>query len=257
MILALDVGNTNILAGVTDSGKILFTGRFKTDDSKTETEYAIMFRSFLELHGLPPHKLDAAVMSSVVPSLTTILGKAVDALAHCAVITAGDIDTGLKLSTNNRQNLGQDLSTAAIAALAEYKPPLIIFDMGTATTISAIDANGVYLGCSIAPGIMISHDALAARTSQLPKVALEAPERVIGRSTPECIQSGLVYAQAAMMDGMIERMESELGAKATVLATGGLARFIAKHCKRKIICDDNLILKGLDIIYNRYQQSIN
>lgn len=251
MILALDVGNTHILAGCMEDGQILFTGRFKTDDSKTETEYAILLRSFLDLHHIAPAAIESAVMSTVVPPLTNILRRAVDTLAHCDTIVAGEVDTGLVVDEKNRQNLGQDLSTAAIAALAEYVPPLIIFDMGTATTISAIDADGVYVGCCITPGIMISRDALAARTSQLPKVGLDAPPHVIGRNTSECIRSGLVYAQAAMMDGMIERMEEELGGSATVLATGGLAKSIAQHCKRKVICDDNLILKGLYMIYQQ------
>lgn len=256
MILALDVGNTNILAGCIDNGKICFTGRFKTDSSKTETEYAILFHSFLELYHIKPAAVEGAVMSTVVPSLTNVLRNAVYHLTKQKLIVAGEVDTGLSINSNNRQNLGQDLSTAAIAALAEYKPPLIIFDMGTATTISAINADGVYVGCSIAPGIMISRDALAERTSQLPKVGLEAPAHVIGRSTPECIQSGLVYAQAAMMDGMIERMEEELGQSAVVLATGGLAKFIACHCKRSVICDDNLILKGLYMIYRQNKKTV-
>lgn len=258
MILALDVGNTHILIGCMDEKNIYSVGRFKTDDSKTETEYAIMMSNFLQIYKIAPADVEGAVISSVVPPLTSHLTDAIRLLTGKeAIVVDKDIDTGLKIDGANRQQLGQDLITGAVAALAEYKPPLLIFDMGTATTISAIDKNGVYIGCSIIPGVMISQEALAARTSQLPKISMEAPPQVIGRNTPDCMKSGMIYGSAAMMDGMIERMEEELGAKATVLATGGLAKFMVQYCRREIICDENLMLKGLYLIYTMQTEKNN
>lgn len=254
MILALDVGNTNILIGCMDEDKILFTGRFKTDDSKTETEYAILLENFLRIYNVQLSQIEGAVISSVVPPLTINLTNAIYILTgKTTVVVDKHIDTKLQIDITNRQQLGQDLITGAVAALAEYKPPILIFDMGTATTISAIDKHGVYIGCSILPGIMISQEALSSRTSQLPKISLDAPQTVIGRNTIDCMKSGLVYGNASMMDGMIDRMEEELGEPATVIATGGLSKFVAIHCRHNVICDDDLMLKGLYLIYKMQQ----
>ena len=139
----------------------------------------------------------------------------------------------------------------AVAAIAEYPVPAIVIDMGTATTFSVINEKKTYLGGAIIPGVRISLDSMTSRTSQLPKISLEAPRHTIGKNTIECIKSGAIYANASMIDGMIERINEELGREATVIATGGLSAFIIPHCKKKIIYDDNLLLKGLQIIYNK------
>ena len=138
-----------------------------------------------------------------------------------------------------------------MAGIAEYPVPLLIFDMGTANTVCVIDRNKNYVGGMIYPGIGVSLDSLTAHASQLGGISLEAPEHIIGKNTVECMKSGVIYSAAAAMDGIIDRLEEELGEKATVIATGGLAKRIVPYCRRKVILDDNLLLKGLYIIYQK------
>ncbi len=252
MILALDMGNTNIVIGGIDNEKVHFVSRVVTDRRKTGDEYAIMFNSILELNGIDKRKIDGAIISSVVPPLSGVIKYAIELMTGVTPLLVGPgVKTGLNILIDNPAQLGSDLVVDAVAAVAEYPLPLIIFDMGTATTLSVVDKNRNYLGGVIIPGIMVSQEAMTSRTSQLPRIGLEPPERVIGRNTVECMRSGLFNANASMIDGMIERVEDELGMPATVIATGGLSGFIVPYCKRKIICDDNLLLKGLLIIYNK------
>ncbi len=252
MILALDVGNTNIVMGCIDENKIHFQGRFSTDKQKTELEYAIMFKSILDLNNIDFTEIDGAVISSVVPPLVNILKQAIVMLTGCEPLVINDTTIiDMPIDIDNRKQLGNDLVVDAVAALAEHKPPLVIFDLGTATTISVVNADGVYIGGVIIPGIKTSQTALSSGTSQLPSISLDAPDNVIGRNTIDCMKSGAVFATASMMDGMIDRIEDELGTKATVIATGGLARTVVPHCRREILYDDDLLLKGMWIIYNK------
>lgn len=252
MILALDVGNTNIVMGCIDENKIHFQGRFSTDKQKTELEYAVMFKNILELNGIEREKIDGAVISSVVPPLVNILKRAIMMITESEPLIINDktiID--MPINMDNRKQLGNDLVVDAVAALAEHEPPIIIFDLGTATTISVIDKDGVYIGGVIIPGIKVSQTALSSGTSQLPYISLDAPEHVIGKNTIDCMKSGAIFATACMMDGMIERIEEELGTRATVVATGGLAKTVVPYCRRDIIFDDDLLLKGMWIIYKK------
>lgn len=252
MILALDVGNTNIVMGCIDEEQIHFQGRFATDKQKTELEYAIMFKNILDLNNIDCGNIDGAIISSVVPPIANILNRALVMLVGREPIMINDktiID--MPIDIDNRKQLGNDLVVDAVAALAEYKPPLIIFDMGTATTISVVNKDGVYIGGVIIPGIKTSQTALSSGTSQLPYISLEAPDNVIGRNTIDCMKSGAIFATSSMMDGMIERIEEEIGHSATVIATGGLAKSVVPHCRREIIYDDDLLLKGMWIIYNK------
>lgn len=253
MILALDVGNTNIVIGCIDNEKIYFSGRFKTDRNKTELEYAIMFKDVLDIYNIDVNDIDGAIISSVVPPLVSILSEAIETVTghKPIVVNHNKLDTGLKVDMDNSKQVGSDLVVDALAALAEYKPPLIIFDMGTATTISVIDRSSTYIGTVILPGIKISQDALTAETSQLPSISFDAPANVIGKNTIDCMKSGMVFGNASMMDGMIQRIKHQIGNDATVIATGGLAECIVEHCVEKVIFDDDLLLKGLLIIYNR------
>ena len=252
MILAIDVGNTNIVIGGIDENKIYFRGRFSTDKQKTELEYAIMFKNIFDIHGISADDIDGAVISSVVPPLVNILRLAVEMSACVSpLIINHRTVTGLTIDVDNRKQLGNDLVVAAAAAIAEYKPPIIIFDLGTATTISVINADGVYIGGVIIPGIKVSQTALSSGTSQLPYISLDAPENVIGRNTIDCMKSGAIFATASMMDGMIERIEEELGAKAVIAATGGLAKTVVPYCRHDIAYDDDLLLKGMWIIYSK------
>lgn len=252
MILALDMGNTNIVLGGIDENDIYFVSRVVTDRRKTGDEYAVIFNSILDLYNVDRSTIDGAIISSVVPPLTKIIKHAIEHILGITPMVVGPgVKTGLNILIDNPAQLGSDLVVDAVAATAEYPAPLIIFDMGTATTVSVIDKNKNYLGGVIIPGIMVSQESLTSKTSQLPRIGLDEPEKVIGRNTVECMRSGLYNANASMIDGMIERVEGELGMSATVIATGGLSKFIVPYCKREIIYDDSLLLKGLWIIYKK------
>lgn len=250
MILALDVGNTNIVIGCIEDGKIVCDGRLSTDHKKTMEEYAIHFKILLEMYDIDVKGFDGAIISSVVPPLTNALKQAVEKITGVTPVIVGPgVKTGLNIKTDNPNLLGADLVVDAVAAMNEYKAPLIIFDLGTATTCSVIDKNNNYIGGMIFPGVKVAADALSSNASQLPHISLEAPKNVIGRNTNDCMKSGIIFGAASMLDGVIERVEEEIGEKATVIATGGLAKCIIEHCKRKIVYDNDLLIKGLWQIY--------
>lgn len=253
MILAIDAGNTNIVLGCIDGGSILFTARVHTDRDKTEDEYGLIFRDLFELHRVDRRLIDGAILSCVVSELTETLRRAVELVIHHRPMVVGaGLKTGLNIKIDQPSQLGADLVADAVAAIAKYPKPIIIFDIGTANTMSVIDREGRFLGGAIMPGPRLSAASLSAETSQLPRIELEAPPRVISRSTTQCIQSGLIYGHAAMVDGLIERVEEELGEKAaTVVATGGMFQTIAPYCRREILRDDTLMLDGLRILYEK------
>lgn len=252
MILALDVGNTHIVLGCVENGTISHVARMSTQESRTENEYAVAISQILALEGVSRTNFEGAVLSSVVPQVTEVLSQAVKLLTGCEVLTVGSgIKTGLNIRIDNPAQLGPDLVVGAVAALELHKPPLILIDMGTATTFSVIDASGAFLGGAIVPGVGLSLDALVAGTSLLQKIPFEVPHRCIGSNTIDSMKSGVVLGTVSMLDGMIERIEAELGAPATVIATGGLAARIIPHCKHKILYDGDLLLKGLWAIYKK------
>ena len=252
MVLAIDMGNTNIVVGCIEKGKILFVERLCTDLSKTELEYAIGIKTVLELYDIKDNEIDGAIISSVVPPLTTILQTAVNKIIGKVPMVVGPgIKTGLNILMDNPKAMGADLIVDSVAGINEYGAPLIIIDMGTATTVSVIDKDKNYIGGMIYPGIGVSLDSLTAHASQLGGISIEAPEHMIGKNTTECMKSGLIYSSAAAMDGIIDRLQEQLGGEATVIATGGLAKKIVPHCRREIILDDDLLLKGLAIIYKK------
>lgn len=252
MILAIDVGNTNIVIGCCEGKSIKFVERISTKPDNTVLEYAVSFKTVLELYGIDPQSIDGAIISSVVPSVTYTISSAVKKIVGVeAKVIGPGIKTGVNIVIDNPAQLGSDLVVDAAAGIAEYPLPLIIFDMGTATTASVIDKNGNYLGGMIIPGVNISLNALTAGTSQLPRINLVPPKKVIGRNTVDCMKSGILFGTAASLDGIIDRIEAELGEKATVVATGGLAGSIIPYCNKKIILDDELLLKGLIVIYNK------
>lgn len=252
MILALDVGNSNIVFGCVDKEKTYFVSRLSTDRSCTDDEYAIRFKNLLELNGITPEKIKGSIISSVVPQLINILVMAVEkAVGVTPLVVGPGVKTGLNIKIDNPAQLGSDLVVDAVAALDAYPVPLVIIDMGTATTISVVDKNKYYLGGMILPGVKISLDALTSRTSLLQGISLEVPKKVIGSNTIDCMKSGLVYGNASVLDGLIDRIEEELGEKVTAVATGGLSKSIVPYCKREIIVDDNLLLKGLYLIYQK------
>lgn len=250
MILAIDIGNTNIVIGCFEGHNIKFTERLSTDHKATELEYAILFKNVLEIYSVTPKELDGGIISSVVPSLTNVIKHAMGKLSDSRILVIGPgIKTGLSILTDNPAQLGADLVVDAVACINEYPLPAAIFDMGTATTISVVNSSKSYLGTVIMPGIEVSLNSLVGGTSQLPKISLEAPKNVIGKNTVESMKSGIIFSTAASIDGMIEKLEEEMGQPLTVIATGGLAGTVIPYCKRKIILDDELLLKGLAVIY--------
>lgn len=250
MILAIDIGNTNIVIGCIRNDEILFVERLSTDSTKTVLEYAISFKNVLELYHLESGQIEGCILASVVPPVTNIIRDAAHKITGKPVLIIGPgVKTGLNILMDNPAQLGTDLVANAVAAIAEYKAPLIVLDMGTATTVSVMDKKKNYIGGMILPGIRVSSDSLTMRTSQLPKISLESPKRVIGTNTIDCMKSGIIYGNAACIDGVIQRIEKELGQKATVIATGGLAQCIIPHCTETIILDDELLLKGMRLIY--------
>lgn len=253
MILALDVGNTHTVMGCIEDGKIINVTRMSSDKLKTEHEYAVTICALLGFSKISLESITGAIISSVVPPITATLSKAVEIALGIKPMTVGaGLKTGVNIQIDNPAETGSDLVVAAAAALKHYKPPMIIIDMGTATTLSAIDKNGSFVGGAIAPGVGISLNALTEGASLLPRITMEAPKSSIGRNTIDCMKSGSILGSASMLDGMIARMEKELGAEnITVIATGGIASSIAPLCEHSIIIDDDLLLKGLYVIYEK------
>lgn len=256
MILAIDIGNTNIVLGCIKEKKIVREARMATDVIKTSDQYCAELKAMLDLLEIDRKSIEGSIISSVVPPVLNSFKTAIVKLTGKVPLVVGPgIKTGLNILLDNPAMAGGDLIVGAVAALAEYKPPLLVIDMGTATTMIAIDAKGNFLGGSIFPGVKISAEALSGKTAQLPAISLEAPKKAIGRNTIDCMRSGLMMGTAAMLEGMIDRMEEELGEPATVIATGGIARFILPMCRRQMIYDKDLLLKGLRILYENNQKS--
>lgn len=250
MILAVDIGNSNIVIGGIENEDILFQARLRTDSTKTSDEYCIDLKMLLEIHNVDLNKIEGSIISSVVPQVMNSFKTAILKLIGKESLVIGPgIKTGMNIKIDNPSQTGADLVVGGVAAQRLFKPPLIVVDMGTATTMIVLDESGSMLGGCIAPGVKISMDALTERTALLPGLQLDKPKRVIGRNTIDCMRSGIMLGAAAMLDGMIERMEEELGYSTTVVATGGIARFVVPLCKRDIHYDKDLLLKGLAILY--------
>lgn len=252
MILAVDIGNSNIVIGCFEDDTVLFIERLSTNQQCTALEYVISVKNIMEINGIELSAIEGCIISSVVPSVTQTVKAALERLTHTKVMIVGPgIKTGLKIMLDNPVQLGSDRVADAVAAVNLYPAPLIIIDMGTATTVSVIDKDKNYLGGMIIPGLRVSLDSLTMRTSQLPKIGIEPPKKVIGANTVDCMKSGIVYYSAAGIDGVIERIEETMQCTCTVVSTGGLADKIIPHCRREIIIDEQLLLKGLMIIYNK------
>ena len=248
MILAIDIGNTNIVVGCIDKEKIYLTERISTIRTKTELEYAIDIKTILDIHHINRADIEGAIISSVVPQITFAARLAVQKILKKDAMIVGP---GVNILLDNPGEMGADRVADAVAALAQYPVPLVIVDMGTATTISVVDDKKHYIGGMILPGVQISLDALTSRASQLSGISIEEPKKIIGKNTVDCMKSGILYGNAAAVDGIIDRIEEELGQKVTVIATGGMSRKIVPHCKREMILDGDLLLKGLQIIYDK------
>ena len=252
MILAVDVGNTNIMFGCFENDEIVFVARVATDDKKTEDEYAGLMLNILGAYNVKKKDVSGAIISSVVPQLTTAIKKAVKFICGAEPLVVGPgIKTGIGIQCDNPASVGADLICACVATHFIYGSPALIVDLGTATKMTVLNQKGSFIGVSIIPGVKTGLRALAAGTAQLPLVGLEAPSAVVGKNTVDCIKSGVVFGHASMIDGMIDRICDELGEALPVYATGGLASVIIPYCKHEIKTDEHLVLEGLNILYKK------
>ena len=250
MILTIDIGNSNIVLGGVEGDDIRFEARLRTDATKTSDEYCIDLKMILEVYGVAKHDIEGSIIASVVPQVLNSMQTAVKKLTGKAALVVGPgLKTGLNIQIENPAQTGADLVVGCVAALREHKAPMIIVDMGTATTMIVLDKNSAMVGGCIMPGVKISMDALTDRTALLPGLQLDQPKKAIGRNTIDCMRSGIMMGAACMIDGMIERMEAELGYETTVIATGGIAKFVLPMCKKEIIYDKDLLVKGLATLY--------
>ena len=256
MTLAVDIGNTNIVIGGFVQNEFQFIERISTNRQATTLEFSVSIRTSLQLHAVDASAIDGAILSSVVPSLTTVLSHAVQKTVQVTpLIVSPGIKTGLSICVEHPEQVGSDRVVDAVAAAAAYPLPVLVIDMGTATTCSVIDAQHRFLGGIIMAGMQTSLDALVTRTSQLPKISFDPPKQMIGTNTIDCIKSGLLYGTASCLDGIITRTEEALGTPVTTVITGGLAHLVLPYCKQTLHYDPDLLLNGLILLYqaNRKQ----
>ncbi len=252
MLLVLDMGNTNITIGVFDGDRLLLQSRMATDKHQMEDQYAIALMDLLRLYKLEASAFTGAVLSSVVPPLNHALSEAVRKVTGLTPLLVGPgTKTGLNIRIDNPASLGADLLVGAVAAVEKVGSPCIVWDLGTATTVSVVDKDGAFRGGAIMPGIGTAQRSLTESTSLLPSISLDAPAKVIGANTTACLQSGAVFGNAAMLDGMNERITEELGYDAPIVVTGGLGRQIVPYCRRAVTYVDELLLDGLRLIYEK------
>ena len=252
MLLVIDIGNTNIKFGLFEGDELVMLARVSTDRTKTSDEFAGEIHAVMRVYGFDEKQIDGCIISSVVPQVLRTVKQAIITTVGIEPLVVGPgIKTGLNIKIDNPSSTGADLVTGCVAALHLYSAPSIVISMGTATTIIVLDKSGAMIGGAISPGVSISMTALSDKTALLPSVAMEAPKKAIGKNTDECIRSGVVLGNACMIDGMIDRINKELGEECTVVATGGIAQEIIPSCTHNIILRDDLMLQGLRIIYNK------
>ena len=235
MLLAVDIGNTNIVIGVYNNKELVFSGRFYTNDKKTKDEISIDIHSFLFINGCCLNDISGAIVSSVVPKLTRPVCSAIKALIGTNALVIGPgIKTGLDIKIDNPSQLGADMVCVSVCAIAKYPVPSIVVDLGTATKISTIDKNGHMIGGAIMAGVMVSLEALGQKAALLQQISLDNPVELIGTNTIDSMKSGAILGTASMIDGMIKRYRAKLGENLTVIATGGLCDDIIPHCEEEI-----------------------
>lgn len=252
MVLTIDIGNTCTTIGLFDqNGKLRLRSSLGTEKEKTADQCAVELLGTFQLYGADIKQVDGAIISSVVPPLTSVLSNAVRLLIGKNPMVVGPgVKTGLNIKSEMHNQLGADIVSAAVAAMHNYPSPQVVIDMGTATTMTVL-IDSVCEGCVIIPGVHVALDALSERAAELPNISIEPPASIIGRNTIEAMRSGVVYGNASMIDSMIERLEEATKPAAAVVATGGNAWSILPYCKRKIIHDPDLLLNGLYLLYQK------
>jgi len=252
MLLAVDIGNTNVVLGLYRGKELVQTFRVSTVQTRTEDEYAVLLLELLSLKQLSAGVVTAAIVASVVPQLTDVIVSAVrQAVGREPLIVGPGLKTGISVLYENPHEVGADRIVNAVAAYARYESGVIVVDFGTATTFDCISPKGEYLGGVIVPGIKVSLDGLLHSAAKLRPVELAAPPRVLGRNTTHALQSGVTHGYASLVDGLVDRLVAELGFACRVIATGGLATLVGKHTKRVEVVDPDLTLDGLRILYER------
>lgn len=250
MILTIDIGNSNVVIGGVNGNEIVFEARLRTEATKTSDQYCVDLKILLDVYGVDVNEIEGCIIASVVPQVLNSFRTAIKKLTGKQSLVVGPgLKTGLNILLENPSQTGADLVVGCVAALREHKPPMIVIDMGTATTMVVMDKNGALVGGSICPGVKISADALTDRAALLPGLQLDQPKKAIGRNTIDCMRSGIMMGAACMLDGMVQRMEQELGYKTTVVVTGGIAKFIVPMCNTPMVYDNDLLIKGLAALY--------
>jgi type III pantothenate kinase len=252
MLLAFDIGNTTIAIGLFRGRKLVKSWKIETDTDRTSDEYGAIVLTLMQIAGLAPGKVTAAIISSVVPPLTPVLEEVCRAsFATEARVVGPGLKTGMPILYENPLEVGADRITAAVAAYEKYGGPVIVLDFGTATTFDAISDKGEYLGGAIAPGVRISAEALYLKTAKLPRIEVRKPKRAIGRTTVASMQSGLYFGYIGLVTKTIEEIRKELGRSARVVATGGFGGQIAAELAEIEAYEPDLVLEGLRIIHER------
>ena len=252
MVLVFDIGNTEIVLGGFEGEELIFSSRISTRAALTQDEYAIKLNEALDLHGVDKSKITGAIISSVVPQINQAIKGAVRFNYGVEALVVGPgVKTGLGIRCDSPSSVGADLICACVAAQTKSGRPVLIIDIGTATKMMLVNEQGTFTGASIMPGVKMGLGALSSGTAQLPAIDLEAPEFVMGKNTVECMKSGIIIGHAAMLDGMIDRIFEEYGSAMPVVVTGGLSTVIAPHCKHEMVIDPQLVLTGINIIYNK------
>lgn len=252
MLLALDIGNTNVVGGLYDGARLVTQWRVSTWPERTADELLVLWRALFDARSLSLEAVDGVCLSSVVPALTSSYRQLfASALPRPLLVLGPNIDLGIVVDTDNPSEVGADRIANALAARERYGTPAVVVDFGTSTNFDVVSAGGAFIGGVIAPGIGASVEALVARTARLHRIAIERPDRVIGRNTTACMQSGAFFGYVGLIEGLIDRIVAELGARAAVVATGGLAPVIAPETSRIQHVDPDLTLEGIRLVWER------
>ena len=256
MLLAIDIGNSNIVIGCIQNDEIFFKARIATDWIRTSDQYGVEIKAMLEANGVSTREVDDCIISSVVPPVVNSVRTGVFKVTGKDPMVVGrGLKTGLDIRMDTPSQVGSDRIVLAVAALAECRPPIVVIDMGTATTIDVIEPDNLYVGGMIMPGVRVSLDALTSRTAQLPGISLDTPKRAVSKNTVDCMRSGIMFGTASMLDGLIDRIAMEQGHNSTLIATGGIAPFIIPLCHHDIRIEKDLLLRGLNVIYKMNRSS--